>query len=183
MPGLVGLEQPFHLGHGLGRAHADRLVENHPAGDRPALFLAATGHYSSSSRPRSRATSGDFSRARRSSQNCRSWCRAGSGTPACISSAAAHGDTRPRMNFAWWFSALITRLIVRRAERRDEGGRDLQIGRHAHLGDRDHRRLDQRITDFAALQHLGQARGAPVRRRAACAGMGLGRMFWTWFLS
>ncbi len=66
------------------------------------------------------------------------------------------GDTRPRMNFACLFSASITAAGILGAERRHEGGRDLQIGRHAHLGDRDHRRLDQRIEDLAALQRVGQ---------------------------
>jgi hypothetical protein len=47
-------------------------------------------------------------------------------------------------------------LVVRRTEWRDEGGRDLQVGRHAHLGNRDDCRLDQRIKDFATLQKLGQ---------------------------
>ena len=60
------------------------------------------------------------------------------------------------MNFACWFSASIDRVGVLGAERRDEGGRDLEVGRHAHLGDRDDGRLDQRIEDLAALQHFGQ---------------------------
>ena len=66
MAGLVGLEQPLDLGDGFGRTHADRLVEHQPAGDRPALLLAAARHYSvpplSSSASRSRATSGERSK-------------------------------------------------------------------------------------------------------------------------
>ena len=66
------------------------------------------------------------------------------------------GETRPRMNLACLFSAATTASASLRAERRDEGGRDLEVGRHAHFGNRNHRRLDQRIEDLAALQHFGQ---------------------------
>ena len=78
MSGLLGLEQPLDLGDGLGRAHADRLVEDQPAGDRPALFLAAAGHHSSSlssSLSRSRATSGERSSSSILATYCRSWYR------------------------------------------------------------------------------------------------------------
>ena len=51
---------------------------------------------------------------------------------------------------------LDDRVGILGAERRDEGGGDLQVGRHAHLGNRDHRRLDQRVDDLAALQRFGQ---------------------------
>ena len=64
MTGLLGLVEPFYLGDRLGRAHAHRLVEDHPAGNRPALLLAAPGHQSSllsSPWSRSRATSGERS--------------------------------------------------------------------------------------------------------------------------
>src|SRR5690606_29762257 len=44
MAGLVRLEEPFHLGYRLGRTHANRLVQDQPAGNRPALLLATPGH-------------------------------------------------------------------------------------------------------------------------------------------
>src|SRR5690606_41308033 len=64
-PRLPGLQQPLDLGHRLGRTHADRLLQHHPAGNRPAFLLAAPTHYSSPSSlspwSRSRATSGECS--------------------------------------------------------------------------------------------------------------------------
>ena len=43
MAGLLRLEQPLDLGHGFGRAVIEGLVEDQPAGDRPALFLPDGG--------------------------------------------------------------------------------------------------------------------------------------------
>jgi hypothetical protein len=42
--------------------------------------------------------------------------------------------------------------VIVDAERRDIGGGDLQVGRHAHLGHRDQRVGDDRITDLTTLQ-------------------------------
>ena len=63
---------------------------------------------------------------------------------------------RPRTNFACLLSASTTASVILGAEWRDEGGGDLQVGRHAHFRNRNHRRLDQRIDDLAALQRFGQ---------------------------
>ena len=48
------------------------------------------------------------------------------------------------------------RLGVAAAERDHVDGRELQIGRQAHLGDRDHVRGQHVVVDVAARQHLGE---------------------------
>src|SRR6185312_3129351 len=110
MPGLFGLEQPLDLGHSLGRAHADRLVEHHPAGNRTTFLLASAAHYScslSSSASRSRCTSGDLSSSLflvKLSKLVSSRKRNSGLYFICLSA----GETRPRMKRAFRFSAFTT---------------------------------------------------------------------------
>jgi hypothetical protein len=56
------------------------------------------------------------------------------------------------------------------AERRDIGGGDLQVRRHAHLRHRDQRVGDDRITHLTALQDLGDGGAHLFADAQACAG-------------
>ena len=80
------------------------------------------------------------------------------------------GDMRPRMKRALRLSASMT-ASSSCAERRDEGGRDLEVGRHAHFRNRDHGLLDEVVADLAALQQVGER----VSHLLAHAQLALGR--------
>ena len=138
-PALSASNSRFTLRDGLGRAHADRLVEHHPAVDLPALLLAATGHQSWSlpssaeiarhlGRPQQLVDPGEIVVA-----------------GVELEAELRHGPHLPerrRHASADEAGVAVERVDDRRAvlgaERRDKGGGELQIGRHAHLGDRDH---------------------------------------------
>ncbi|MNT98017.1 hypothetical protein D3C72_2404960 [compost metagenome] len=46
--------------------------------------------------------------------------------------------------------------VIGNAKRRHIGGRDLQIGRHAHFRNGNDGAFDQIVADFTALENLGQ---------------------------
>ncbi len=57
------------------------------------------------------------------------------------------------------------------AERHDEDGGELEVGRHAHFGHGDHHALEGRIVDLAALEDFGEG----VAHQFADAQLALGR--------